>query len=70
MIHGYVPTNKEKLDWRLEIKTKKEYDLAVGSGIGWVLFPTLPISWTQAEKELKEMEEGNDTDNSKSDCSQ
>ena len=60
MIVGVVPTNKEKLDWRLEIKTKKEYDLAVGSGIGWVLFPALPISWTQAEKELKEMEEGNE----------
>ena len=52
MAHGYVPTNKEKLDWRLEIKTKKEYDLAVGSGIGWVLFPTLPLSWSEAEKEI------------------
>lgn len=65
MAHGYVPSTNitnTKLDWRLEIKTKKEYDLAVGSGIGWVLFPTLPISWTQAEKELKEMEEWNDTD--------
>lgn len=53
---GYVPTDRVQEDWKDYIKTKKDYDLAVGSGCGWVLFPTLPFSWNEARHIL--IEEG------------
>ena len=54
---GVVPTQKEHLNWRVEITSEREYNICVGSGLGFVLFPDLPLSWKAC---LKELEEGND----------
>ena len=54
MLHAYVPSGKKKLDWKEHIKTKRDYDCAVASGIGWVVFDGLPLSWERAEKILNE----------------
>lgn len=52
MLVGVVPTDRKKRDWKLDIKTKEQYDLAVASGIGWVVYEDLPFSWADAQKEL------------------
>lgn len=52
MLIGVVPTDRQKRDWKLDIKTKEQYDLAVASGVGWVVYEDLPFSWTDAQKEL------------------
>lgn len=54
MLQGYVPTGRKKEDWKLYIKTKEQYDAAVASGIGWVLYENLPLSWDACLKELGE----------------
>lgn len=57
MLVGVVPTDRQKRDWKLDIKTKEQYDLAVASGIGWVVYEDLPFSWTEVQKELENLEE-------------
>lgn len=52
MIHACVPTDRVREDYRLHIKNKRDYDIAVASGIAWVCFPDLPLSWSEAEKEI------------------
>ena len=52
MIHAYVPTGRVREDYRLHIKDKRDYDIAVASGIAWVCYPDLPLSWSEAEKEI------------------
>lgn len=52
MIHAYVPTGRTYEDYRLHIKDKRDYDIAVASGIAWVCYPDLPLSWSEAEKEI------------------
>lgn len=53
MIVGVVPTGRVKEDYRLHIKNKRDYDIAVASGIGWVAFGNLPLSWAEAEEEIR-----------------
>lgn len=53
---GYVPTGKEKRDWMLDIKTEEQYDAAVASGIGWVIYPELPFSWEKCKECLNNKE--------------
>lgn len=57
MLIGVVPTGRQKRDWKVDIKTKEQYDLAVASGVGWVVYEDLPFSWTDAQKELENLEE-------------
>jgi hypothetical protein len=52
MIHAFVPTDRERVDYRLYVKNKRDYDIAVASGIAWVCYPDLPLSWFEAEKEI------------------
>ena len=52
MIHAFVPTGRVYEDYRLHIKDKRDYDIAVASGIAWVCYPDLPLSWFEAEKEI------------------
>ena len=54
MIHAYVPTGRVKEDYRLHIKDKRGYDIAVASGVGWVAYYNLPVDWRVAEKEIEE----------------
>ena len=53
MIHAYVPTGRVKEDYRLYIKNKRDYDIAVASGVGWVAYYNLPVDWRVAEKEIE-----------------
>jgi hypothetical protein len=52
MLIGLVPTGRTYEDYRLHIKDKRDYDIAVASGIAWVCYPDLPLSWSEAEKEI------------------
>ena len=54
MIHAYVPTGRVKEDYRLHIKNKRDYDIAVASGIGFLAYYNLPVDWRVAEKEIEE----------------
>jgi hypothetical protein len=54
VIHAYVPTGRVKEDYRLHIKNKRDYDIAVASGVGWVAYYNLPVDWRVAEKEIEE----------------
>ncbi|UZS00961.1 hypothetical protein [Pseudomonas phage vB_PsaM_M1] len=58
MIHAYVPTGRVKEDYRLHIKSKRDYDIAVASGIAWVCYPDLPLSWKAAKEEIDKFNEG------------
>ena len=55
---GAVPAKDHYTDWRKHLLTKEAYDLAVGSGLAWIVFkhPPLPLTWTEAKKIL--IEEG------------
>lgn len=57
MLIGVVPTDRQKRDWKVDIKTKEQYDLAVASGVGWVVYEDLPFSWAEVQKELESLEE-------------
>ena len=54
MLIGLVPTGRVKEDYRLYIKNKRDYDIAVASGIAWVCYPDLPLSWKAAKEEIEE----------------
>ena len=54
MIHAYVPTGRVKEDYRLYIKNKRDYDIAIASGVGWVAYYNLPVDWRVAEREIEE----------------
>lgn len=58
MLHCSTLQHKSKEDWKTWIVTKEDYDRAVASGIGWVLFEDLPLSWEEA-KEIIEKEKNN-----------
>ena len=52
MLIGLVPTGRTYEDYRLHIKDKRDYDIAVASGIAWVCYPDLPLSWKTAKEEI------------------
>jgi hypothetical protein len=52
MLIGLVPTGRKREDYRLYIKDKRGYDIAVASGIAWVCYPDLPLSWKAAKEEI------------------
>ena len=54
MLIGLVPTGRVKEDYRLYIKNKRDYDIAIASGVGWVAYYNLPVDWRVAEREIEE----------------
>ena len=52
MLRCLVPTDRKREDYRLHIKDKRGYDIAVASGIAWVCYPDLPLSWKAAKEEI------------------
>lgn len=57
MLIGIVPTGRVREDYRLYIKNKRDYDIAVASGIAWVAYENLPLSWKEAEEEIRKFNE-------------
>ena len=47
MITGYVPTGRKPNSWVGNITNKSDYKVLVSSGLGWVMFPDLPLSWEE-----------------------
>ena len=54
MLIGLVPTDRKREDYRLYIKNKRDYDIAVASGVGFLAYYNLPVDWRVAEKEIEE----------------
>lgn len=54
MIHAYVATDRKREDYRLHVKNKRDYDIAVASGVGFLAYYNLPVDWRVAEKEIEE----------------
>lgn len=54
MLLGLVPTGRVREDYRLHIKDKRDYDIAVASGVGFLAYYNLPVDWRVAEKEILE----------------
>ena len=53
MIHASVGVqHKEVPDWRLEIKTEKDFNTILSSGLAWVVYKDFPWTWAAAKKEL------------------
>ena len=52
MIHAFVPTDRERVDYRLYVKNKRDYDIAVSSGVGFLAYYNLPVDWRVAEQEI------------------
>ena len=56
MIQGYVPTGRKPNSWIGNITTQSQYNVLVSTGMAWVLFADLPLSWEECERALKEKE--------------
>lgn len=54
MLHCSTLQEHEKENWKDWIKTKRDYDIAVASGVAWVVYDNLPLSWSECLKELEE----------------
>lgn len=54
MLECLVPTDRERVDYRLYVKNKRDYDIAVASGVGFLAYYNLPVDWRVAEKEIEE----------------
>ena len=54
MLHCSTFQEHEKENWKDWIKTKRDYDIAVASGLAWVVYDNLPLSWSDCLKELEE----------------
>lgn len=59
MLIGVVPTDRKKERWQESIKTERDYNLAVSSGIAWLVFESLPLSWAGCLEELNKEKEFN-----------
>lgn len=57
MIVGYVPTNREQLDWKVIIKSKEDYLTVVDSGLYWVYFDRVDKEIQEFLRELEEKED-------------
>lgn len=54
MLHCSTLQEHKKENWKDSIKTKRDYDIAVASGLAWVVYDNLPLSWSECLKELEE----------------
>lgn len=54
MLKCLVPTDRERVDYRLYVKNKRDYDIAVASGVGFLSYYNLPVDWRVAEQEIEE----------------
>lgn len=57
MLIGLVPTGRVREDYRKHIKSERDYNIAVSSGIAWVCYPDLPLSWKAAKEEIDKFNE-------------
>ena len=39
-------------DWMVDIETEEEYDMLVSTGMAWIIFKDLPLSWEQCKKAI------------------
>lgn len=51
---GHVPTGKTKRDWKLDITTEEQYNLAAASGLAWVVYWNFPLTWNECKNLLEE----------------
>lgn len=51
-VHGYVPTKKQKMNWKDYIKSLEDYKALEKTGMLWLWFPDIG-TWKDCEKELK-----------------
>lgn len=58
MLIGLVPTGRVREDYRKHIKSERDYNIAVSSGVAWVAYENLPLSWKEAEEEIRKFNEG------------
>lgn len=58
MVHGYVPTDKVKADWRDHLKTQEDWIALNRSGVAHVMFNPFP-SWDEFVGYLKDKEGDN-----------
>jgi len=54
MLHCSTLQEYEKENWKDWPQTKRDYDIAVASGLAWVVYDNLPLSWSECLKELEE----------------
>lgn len=57
MLIGVVPTDRKKERWQESIKNERDYNLAVSSGVAWVVFESLPLTWAGCLEELNKEKE-------------
>lgn len=43
---------KPTLDWKIDVVSEEYYNALVGSGLAWELYHSLPLSWSEVEKEI------------------
>ncbi len=43
---------KPTLDWKIDVVSEEYYNALVGSGYAWEIYPSLPLSWSEVEKEI------------------
>ena len=40
------------MKWQLDIPDEEYYNKLVESGLAWVMYETLPLTWLEAQKEI------------------
>lgn len=43
---------KPTMDWRIDVENEDYYNALVQTGLAWLLYPELPLTWGAAEKEI------------------
>lgn len=56
MIHAQVPIGRKADSWVGNITTREQYNVLVSTGMAWVLFSDLPLTWEECLKVLEEKE--------------
>lgn len=40
------------MNWRIDIENEDYYNALMQTGLAWLLYPDLPLTWSEAEKEI------------------
>lgn len=43
---------KPTMDWRIDVENEDYYNALMRTGLAWLLYPELPLTWGAAEKEI------------------
>lgn len=54
---GVVPTYRKKKSWQESVTNEIDYDLLASSGMLWVWFPDIPLTWAGCLEELNKEKE-------------